>query len=197
MTATAYPVAAGRYSIGRDAVYSHATARFEAVFPRALLVHMAEGGGVVGYMSRPNRNGVTSEYACERSGRIVQLIDPRERAGTTVRVSAIRRTDDPPYTQPGGYIVRPGWTAARAVLGHLWQDPNRACIAIEVEGFAATGPNLAQRRALVLWARDMRERHPSLRGLLMHRDFAAYKACPGRLIPLRNMGGHGLWRIPR
>lgn len=178
-----YPVAAGRYSIPRA-----------NVAPRAILVHMAEGGGVVGYMSRPNRNGVTSEFACERSGRIVRLIDPDDRAGTTVRVSAIRTTDDPPYTQPGSYVVRHGWTAARAVLGHLWRDPNRACIAIEVEGFAAAGPNLAQRRALVLWARDMRETYPTLRGLLVHRDFASYKRCPGRGIPLRNMGGHGLWR---
>lgn len=178
-----YPISPGLYSIpraGREI--------------RALLVHVAEGGGVVGYMSRPNRNKVTSEFACERSGRIVQLLDPRTQAGTTIRVSAIRRTDDPPYTQPGGYIVRPGWTVARAVLGSLWQDPNRACIAIEVEGFAATGPNLAQRRALVLWARDMRAQYPTLRGIVIHRDFASYKACPGKGIPLRNMGGHGLFR---
>lgn len=179
-----YPFVAGLYSVPRAGIE-----------PRALLVHMAEGGGVVGFMSRPNRYRVTSEFACERSGRIVRLLDPSRMAGTTVRVSAIRRTDDPPYTQPGGSIVRHGWTAARAVLGHFWLDPNRACISIEVEGVAELGPNLAQRRALVLWARDMREQHDSLRGLLVHRDFAVYKRCPGLLIPLRNMGGHGLWRV--
>lgn len=184
MMAEPYPTAAGYYSIPRN-----------GITPRALIVHMAEGGGVVGYMSRPNRWGVTSEYACERSGRIVQLIDPHTRAGTTIRVSGLRTTDES-FTI-GTYPVRYGWTAARAVLGSLWRDPNRGSIAIEVEGFARYGPNPAQRRALALWIARMRDEYPSLRGILAHRDLQAYKPCPGRLIPWRALGGHGLWRPDR
>lgn len=171
----------------------------------ALLVHMAEGGGTVGYLSRQPARGVSVHFVCERSGRIVQMVDLEEVTGS-LNPRLIRISDDPPFVGYNGEEIIYGATAAQAVLGDWWwRNPNPAVISIEVEGWARdhrlrtgtiipAGPNLAQRRALVLWSRDMRARFPTLRGNLAHRDFAAYKACPGKFIPWSNMGGHGPYR---
>lgn len=153
----------------------------------AFLIHLAEGGNTVAYLSRPNPNGVSVHYVIERSGRTVQMLD-LSRMHSSIRVSAIRTTDDP----DGLY----GATAARAVMGK-WADlrhgtlgPNHASIAVEVEGFAKDGPNTSQRAALrELWA-DLRGRYPGIRAL-GHRDFTTQKACPGKLIGWEDFGGHG------
>ena len=60
----------------------------------AFLVHMAEGGGTVGYLSKRNPNGVSVHYVIERSGRIVQMLSERH-MHTSIRPTAIRTTDDP------------------------------------------------------------------------------------------------------
>lgn len=154
----------------------------------ATVIHMAEGGGTVGYLSRDNPNGVAVHYVIEYSGRIVQML-AESRVNGSINPRDIRTTDDPPYTYQGE-TIRYGATAAKAVLGEYHRDPNRATIGIEIEGFARNGPNQEQKPALLELIEDIRKRHPNS-GLLGHRDFADYKACPGKLIDWHMLGGHG------
>jgi hypothetical protein len=153
---------------------------------------MAEGGGTVGFLSRPNTHGVSVHFVIERSGRIVQMLN-LSHMHTSIRITqpggahAIRHTDD----EDGVY----GQTAAVGVMGawadvHASSGPNHASIAVECEGFAAEGPNSDQAAALGrLWA-DLKTRYPGIRSL-GHRDFNSYKACPGKKVPWNLIGGHG------
>lgn len=147
---------------------------------RAFVVHMAEGGGTVGYLSRPNRSGVSVHYVIEKTGRIVQMLHEREASGS-INPNDLRTTEGPsPY----------GETVRREVMGEWDRDPNAAVISCEVEGFAAAGPNDDQTHALVRLVDDVRSRFPAM-GLLGHRDFQDYKACPGAHIRWDLLGGHG------
>lgn len=182
------------------------------LIPRGLLIHMAEGGGTVGYLSRNPARGVSVHYVIEYTGRIVQMLDhdicsgsvnPRDIRGLIRLVKA----DDAPFVGYDGERITFGATAAKAVLGNDgWRNPNRYTISVEVEGFARDhwntahselipgGPNEAQRNALRRLYLHLRATVPTLRGALGHRDFAAYKACPGRNVNWASMGGHGRWK---
>lgn len=152
-------------------------------------IHMAAGGGTVGFLSRKNRDGVSVHYVIEYTGRIVQML-LESHMHSSIRIgiptgSAIRQDDD-----PDGLF---GHTAAVAVLGD-WADtrktlgPNHATLAVEIEGFADAGPNAAQHGSLKTLIADVRTRHPGI-GLLGHRDHNV-KNCPGRLIHWNDLGGH-------
>lgn len=144
------------------------------------IIHMAEGGGTVGYLSRANLRGVSVHYVIERSGRTVQMLLETHAAGS-IDPDRIRTTEGPsPY----------GASAARAALGAWAHDPNAATLSVEIEGYAADGPNPDQVTALRALVTDLRSRYPAI-ALLGHRDFADYKACPGVLIPWAALGGHG------
>lgn len=149
---------------------------------RAFVVHMAEGGGTVGYLSREQSRGVSVHYVIEYSGRIVQMLR-EDHASGSINPNDLRTTDDP-APSPFGATVR------RRVMGDWDRDPNSAVISLEIEGFAAAGPNVDQLQALGRLVDDVRSRFPTM-GLLGHRDFADYKACPGRRIPWTILGGHG------
>lgn len=144
------------------------------------VIHMAEGGGTVQYLAGPNARGVSVHYVIERAGRIVQMLH-EDRASGSINPRDIRMTDGPePY----------GRTAAVAVLGQWANDPNSAVLSLELEGYARDGPNAAQVVSLIKLVADIRTRFPDI-GLLGHRDFADYKACPGAYIPWTALGGHG------
>jgi hypothetical protein len=96
------------------------------------------------------------------------MLDETHASGS-INPNELRSSDD-----ANGY----GWTAARAVLGQYYRDPNSAVISLEIEGFAAAGPNAKQQAALIALVNDVRSRYPQI-GLLGHRDFTTTKACPG------------------
>lgn len=154
---------------------------------KAIAIHIAEGGGTVSWLQRPDGN--SSHYVVERTGRIVQMVRESMAAGS-INPLKVRRDDDQAFTYLGE-AVRYGVTANKAALGEHWNNPNAAVIAIEVEGFARIGPNSAQRGSLRTLVMDIRRRHPGL-PTLGHRDFQNYKACPGKLIPWVDYGGHGV-----
>lgn len=147
---------------------------------KAFVVHMAEGGGTVGFLSRPNPRNVSVHYVIERTGRIVQMVRESEATGS-INPNHLRTTDD---------VETFGATVRKSVMGEWDRDPNSATITVEVEGFAASGPNAAQHGSLKALIADVRTRFPSM-GLLGHRDFQDYKACPGKLINWSELGGHG------
>jgi N-acetylmuramoyl-L-alanine amidase-like protein len=147
----------------------------------AFVVHMAEGGGTVGFLSRPNDRGVSVHYVIEKTnGRIVQMLLESHASGS-INPNDLRTGDDPAVY---------GATVRKAVMGAWDHDPNAAVISVELEGFAAAGPNAAQHASLRTLVADVRSRNPRM-GLLGHRDFQDYKACPGRLIHWDELGGHG------
>lgn len=161
-------------------------------------IHMAEGGGTVGYLSRPNPNGVSVHYVIEYDGDIVQMLR-EDHMHSSIRIrnadgsSALRRGDESPYTFRGETIIY-GATAAKAVLGD-WAyvgttiGPNHATLAVEIEGFAADGPNDKQAASLKRLVADLRTRYPKI-GLLGHRDHNV-KGCPGKKVDWAALGGHG------
>lgn len=148
---------------------------------KAFVVHFAEGGGTVGFLSRPNIRSVSVHYVIERTGRIVQMVEERDATGS-INPNDIRTTDD-----PDGFY---GISVTKRVMGDWWRDPNSAAITLEIEGFAADGPNALQAKSLRILVEDVRSRFPSM-GLLGHRDFTSRKACPGKRIDWPSLGGHG------
>lgn len=148
----------------------------------AFVIHMAEGGGTVDYLAGSPARGVSVHYVIEYSGRIVQMLQ-EEHASGSINPTTLRTGDD-----PGGLY---GWTYAKAALGDWATDPNAAVLSVEIEGFARNGPNVAQTIGLQALTVDVRDRHPTI-ALLGHRDFQSYKPCPGRLIPWKLIGGHGV-----
>ncbi|MES2210976.1 MAG: peptidoglycan recognition family protein [Chloroflexota bacterium] len=154
--------------------------------PHAVVVHMAEGGGTVSWLTHPT-NDNSSHFVIEYSGRIVQMVKDAD-ASHSLRVAFDADTNDAPDF--GIYSAKVG----QAVLGtDGWADPNRYLFAVELEGFAAAGPNADQVKSLTALIADLRGRHPSIKGLLGHRDFQDYKACPGGKVPWASIGGHGLF----
>ena len=155
---------------------------------KAIYVHMAEGGGTVSWLQNPKNPNVSAHYVVEYTGRVVQMVSEKDSAWG-INPSLLRTTNDPAFSFLGQTIVF-GVTAAKAALGSYWYDPNAAGITIEVEGYASSGPNAAQRTALKALVADIRRRWPGLH-VLGHRDFQTYKACPGKKIAWVDFGRHG------
>src|SRR3990167_4453814 len=148
---------------------------------RAIVIHHAEGGGTVNWLTHPTSD-VSASHVIEYSGRIVQMVKDGD-------ASHCRHVSPEPYTSEN-YGIYSSLTG-RAVLGSDgWADVNRYVFAVEIEGFRAAGPNAAQKAALKALIADLRGRFPSIRGLLGHRDVQD-KSCPGALIPWAEIGGHG------
>lgn len=150
-----------------------------------LMLHMAEGGGTVGYLSRKPPRGVSVHAVCDVRGIVTQML-PWERASGSLN-PADRSTDKAYF----------GQQHLMDVLGSWWTDPNSAVLSMEIEGFAAKGPTKAQVDAAIAWGLDMRDRFPTLRGALGHADQTNTKGCPGTTAAMQavfaGVGGHGLW----
>lgn len=146
----------------------------------AFVVHMAEGGGTVSYLSKPNPRGVSVHYVIDYGGHIVQMLRENHASGS-INPNELRTTDDPEVY---------GATVRKQVMGAWDHDPNAAVISCELEGFARDGPNATQAIALDALVEDVRSRFPEM-GLLGHRDFQDYKPCPGQKIVWSVLGGHG------
>lgn len=186
--------------------YRYVPARYDfgaGLEPRAIVWHMAEGGNTVEYLRRNPKRRVSVHFVIQADGTTVQMLtldhisgslNPQSLRDRMARLFRWYRLDDAPFRNPDGELVRYGASAAKAVLGTGYRDPNRYVISVEVEGFASKGTTPAQRVAAVRLARKLREAIPTLRGNLGHRDFTPTKACPGRIgIPWKNLGGHGRW----
>lgn len=154
---------------------------------KAIVIHMAEGGGTVSWLTRDDGN--SSHYVVEYTGRITQMV-LESRAAGSIKPTLLRTSNDSPYTFLGETILY-GIRVGKAVLGDGWSNPNSYVIAIEVEGYAAAGPNTAQHASLKRLIADIRSRHPGV-PVLGHRDFQSYKACPGHKIRWIDYGGHGV-----
>jgi len=156
---------------------------------RAIVVHMAEGGGTVSWLTRLDGN--SSHYVVEYDGSVTQMVLEARAAGS-MDPKITRTNDDSPYTFLGE-TIRYAITALKAALGVAYADPNRYTIAIEVEGFAATGPNAKQRASLARLVADIRRRRGAL-SVDGHRDQQNQKACPGHRIAWADFGGHAVRR---
>lgn len=150
---------------------------------KAFAIHMAEGGGTVGYLrddSTPPARSVSVHYVIEYTGQIVQMLREGDASGS-INPNDLRTTDDAAVF---------GATVRKQVMGSWDHDPNSAVLSCEIEGYASAGPNAFQKAALGRLVDDIRSRHPAM-GLLGHRDYQDYKPCPGKLIPWSSLGGHG------
>ena len=155
--------------------------------PRAILWHMAEGYGTVGYFTRVERD-VSSHYVIERTGRIVQMVRHIDASHSAHWQFDAGGAD----ASSCGGLYDPD--VAVSVLGDGWRDLNRYSIAVEVEGYRAEGPNAAERAAIIELAYVLRIQLSTLRGNLGHRDVQDYKACPGCKFPWPTIAGHGRFR---
>ena len=150
---------------------------------KAFVIHMAEGGGTVSYLkddATPPARNVSVHYVIEYTGRTVQMLREADASGS-INPQDLRTTNGP---EPFGRTPRV------AVMGEWDYDPNSAVISVEIEGYAKDGPNAKQAAALQALVADVRSRYPDI-GLLGHRDFQDYKACPGAHIDWDALGGHG------
>lgn len=158
-----------------------------------IMVHMAEGGGTDTHLSRLDGN--SSHYVVKYDGDLVQMV-PESYAAGSVNPRLIRSTNDGAFVFQGE-TIRYGITTLKAVLSPYSPTfVNRLIIAIEVEGFAASGPNPAQVATLKALVADIRRRRRTVKGTLGHRDAQSYKPCPGKKIPWDVLGGHGLFKLP-
>jgi len=174
--------------------YPFVAAYWDAYGPRkgptlGIGLHMAEGGGTVGYLDKigtiPPR-GVSVHAVCDRAGVVTQMLKWGDASGSL---------NPGDRSSEKGYY---GHSVLVAVLGDWWTDPNSAIVSMEIEGMAATGPNALQVPAVIAWGLDMRRMFTTIRGAFGHADQTDTKGCPGTTPAMKaifaGIGGHGLFK---
>ena len=137
---------------------------------RAIVWHFAQGGATDTWLTHPT-NDNSSHLVLKYSGAVRQMVDFTD-ASHSLHVSF----DDDSFDASNYGIF--GIDFAKNALGTGFANPNRYLIAIEVEGFAAEGPNEAQKKTVLALARYLERQFPNAVHL-GHRDFQDYKPCPG------------------
>lgn len=155
--------------------------------------HMAQGGGTVSWLTHPS-NDNSSTLVVEYSGRVVQMVRTVDMDHSLYVNYDSDTRDAPDYDT---FALRHAQEVLAPAVGATLSNSERVLpylVSVEVEGFAAEGPNSKQIAAL----RDkvapwIKQQFPNIRGALGHRDFQDYKPCPGGKFPWAQVGGHGLW----
>lgn len=154
----------------------------------AVLYHMAEGGGTVGYLDNkgnPPDRGVSVHGVIEYDGSYVQMLPYTHASGSL--------NPDDRSTNKAYY----GHDILVAVLGDWWKDPNSVTISFEIEGFAKDGPNDKQVATLIRVTNLLKGQFDSLVGAIGHADQTDTKPCPGTTSNMKSIfeavGGHGVW----
>ena len=156
-------------------------------------VHMAEGGdGTLAYLARRRGEsdadwrrrvrGVSANFVILESGEVVQMVDWTHASGS------MNPSDRGPAT--GFYNTR----VIQDVLGGHYVDPNAWSLSVEITGFRARGPNVAQADNLVQLIAQARDRFPTLVGAYGHADQTDTKGCPGMsavMLEAWRIIGHG------
>lgn len=157
---------------------------------RGFGIHMAEGGGTVGYLDNKGTapaRGVSVHFVIEYTGRIVQMLPLNHASGA---FNPDDRSTEKPFYGPG---------VLKRVLGDDWYDPNAVSITVEIEGFAKDGPNDKQIASLKTLYAQLRAHVPTMVGAFGHADQTDTKACPGTSLKMLTawdtIGGHGVFNM--
>lgn len=166
--------------------YVHATHDFgkSSKQKQGIVFHMAEGCNTVGYLSGGNvlRN-VSSNFVVECDGEIVQML-PIQNTSGSINPRDVRRDND-----EDGFWGRKFTRYYNDDI--LTGAANQRTISVECDGKARAkwtccgktfppGLNPKQVDALVSLIKALRAKLPQELGVNGHRDFADYKACPGK-----------------
>ena len=163
-----------------------------------IVFHMAEGCNVTGYLAGDNvLRGVSATFTIEADGEVVQML-PLDHVSGSLNPRDVRTTND-----PDGFWGR-RWTKYYSpdILTGL---ANHRTISVEMAGRASSpwacdgtsypaGINPAQVAAAIELVKALRKRYKRPLGVNGHRDFADYKACPGKSKGIKELllaTGHG------
>lgn len=169
-----------------------------AVPAQGIVFHIAEGCNVAGYLAGGNvGRGVSAHFVIEADGEVVQMV-PLGRVSGSLNPRDVRTSNDPSgaYGRRFTRYYDPDILTGRA---------NHRTISVEMAGRASSawscgpdsyppGINEQQHDAGVALVATLRKRFARPIGVNGHRDFADYKACPGRgpwVVRLFKEVGHG------
>jgi hypothetical protein len=147
---------------------------------RGFAWHFAQGGGTDDWLTRTD--GAQGENSChvviKYDGSIRQLVRLTDASWSLHWSTAGNVTDFGIFSIPQTRLLIP------------YNNPLRYIIAMEVEGYWATGPNDAQRKTILDLARWLESQFPKAVHM-GHRDFQDYKACPGPSLFTNMLPHHG------
>lgn len=163
-----------------------------------IVFHMAEGCNVTGYLKGDNvLRGVSATFTIEEDGTVIQML-PLGHVSGSLNPRDVRDSND-----PDGFWGR-RWTRYYSP-DIMTGKANTRTISVEMAGRASApwgceehthpaGITDAQVTAAIALVKLLRKRFSRPLGVNGHRDFADYKACPGKSGGIRDLldaVGHG------